>query len=435
MEQKLRTLLFDTVKPNHLEEVARLMRYIEDGCPSGEPLFLSLGETWEHTPGALTKLLGEVPSYVHGYQLSMYGLPDCRQAVSTYLRRDHRLPLSSRQGVDYEVGMTWTGTRNAMYDFGRLLKDQYFKRGAPAFITAAPGWDYVGVFGPLGFKGMFIDLPKASGFMPESASFTESIEKSSKQKQLLIINAQHNPTSINWSPVFVRDLIRLGLAKSFAILIDDAHFGVHDPDVTPTSALRILLEELPNFPKYRQPWFATRSFGKQFSVNGWGLGSLVSSPDTLDLFANTYRTQHIYNYGGAQQYALSRWLNTDSATEFLRKRNVEIAANKRHLVRAFVDRFGYPESEVFPGNCTNFLLFSVPPAYAAIPTGVKVFLQDFLGYGIILTDAWPKPYDSPAEEGTYKCIRMYAGASAKTVDALIGRLEKYGFHYTMSAAH
>ncbi|MEK7153658.1 MAG: aminotransferase class I/II-fold pyridoxal phosphate-dependent enzyme, partial [Patescibacteria group bacterium] len=226
MDQTLKTLLFDTVKPNHLKEVECLMGYIKAGSPCGEPLFLSLGETWEHTPDTLTGFLGETPKYTHGYQLSMYGLPALRTVLGKYVAKDYGLAVPIRQGKEFEIAVTWTGTRNAMYDYGRLLRDQYFGTQPPQIITTAPGWDYPGVFEPLGYKTQYINLPKEKNFTPNIEAFKEVILGSKGQKALLVINAQHNPTSINWSEALVRGIIRLALEHSLAILIDDAHYGV-----------------------------------------------------------------------------------------------------------------------------------------------------------------------------------------------------------------
>ena len=145
MDDTLRTLLFDTISPNRLEEVAYLQSYISDGCPHGEPLFLSLGETWEHTPKSLTQRLSNTPAYTHGYQLSMYGLPELRKVLNDYLASDHHLPTSAKPDEDFRIATSWTGTRNAMYDYGRLLQEQYFETGPTRIITTAPGWDYPGV--------------------------------------------------------------------------------------------------------------------------------------------------------------------------------------------------------------------------------------------------------------------------------------------------
>ncbi|HEV7454919.1 MAG TPA: pyridoxal phosphate-dependent aminotransferase [Candidatus Saccharimonadales bacterium] len=433
MEDTLRTLLFDTVVPNRLQEVAELKRYISDGSPYGEPLFLSLGETWEHTPEALRKSMGKAPLYAHGYQLSMYGLPEFRQLVGKYIEDSHKLAKVATLGVDYEIAASWTGTRNAMYDFGRLLLHEYFD-GAGEVITTAPGWDYPGVFGSLSYKISYVQLEKEKAFHPEITSFEQAVANPAARKALLVINAQHNPTSVNWPETLVRQLIKLALENSLALLIDDAHYGVCHPDVKPTSSLRILLEELQNYPNYTAPWMAVRSFGKQFGINGWGIGALTAAPKLLDRFVNVYRTQHIYNYGGVMQYALGEWLKSTEPSNFLSARSQEIMDNKQMIQSALIEKFGYPERDIFIGDCTNFILFSIPEHFAEKNDGVKAFLRQCLSYGIVLTDAWPKPYDTPTDvEDNFNCIRLFAGASTKTIQLFLERLEAHGFGYGMQA--
>jgi hypothetical protein len=158
---------------------------------------------------------------------------------------------------------------------------------------------------------------------------------------------------------------------------------------------------------------------------------LLSDPAVLDTLVNTYRTQHIYNYGGMLQWALAQWLATDEPATFLAERNTEIANNKQLLADAFTTKFGYPPTELFGGDCTHFLLFSIPPAYQENKDGVRAFLQDCLERGIVLTDAWPRPYDMPIGDSDYRCIRVYAGAGQQTIKRFIDRLDEHGFCYAM----
>jgi N-succinyldiaminopimelate aminotransferase len=433
ISETLRTLLFDDMPPNHLEEVAKLKQYLNDGSPHGEPLFLSLGETWEHTPKPLRESLGRAPLYTHGYQLSMYGLPEFRQVAAQYIEISHGLASIAKPGIDYQVAASWTGTRNAMYDFGRLLQAEYFKDTAAEIITTAPGWDYPGVFSSLGYDVRYVQLKKEYSFRPDVADFELIMgEPAKNNKSLLVINAQHNPTSINWPEETVHALIKRAMERSFAILIDDAHFGVCHPDVKPTSSLRILLEELQRYPDYNAPWLAVRSLGKQFGINGWGIGMLTASPETLDRFVNTYRVQHIYNYGGMLQYSLAEWLKKGTYSSFLASRSEEILHNKQMIQDRFTQKFGYSDHDVFLGDCTNFVLFAVPEYFAQQANGVKLFLHECLRFGIVLTDAWPKPYDTAADTiHEFNCIRVFAGASAQTIQAFLDRFEARGFHFAM----
>jgi aspartate/methionine/tyrosine aminotransferase len=75
-----------------------------------EPVILSIGENWEEPPKFLLEALRNVPSVVHGYQLSMYGLPRLRQALKSFLHQSYQLESHHLQ-VDYEVAVTSAGTR------------------------------------------------------------------------------------------------------------------------------------------------------------------------------------------------------------------------------------------------------------------------------------------------------------------------------------
>ncbi|MEK7153890.1 MAG: hypothetical protein AAB834_08115, partial [Patescibacteria group bacterium] len=66
---------------------------------------------------------------------------------------------------------------------------------------------------------------------------------------------------------------------------------------------------------------------------------------------------------------------------------------------------------------------------------LKTFLQNCLERGIVLTDAWPRPYDAPIGDSDYNCVRLYAGAGQSTIEAFIERLGRQGFNYNMDRFH
>ncbi len=429
MEDTLRQLLFDKVAPNHLGEVRQLMAYIEARCPYGEPIFLSLGESFQQPPKALLDKLGQAPAFTHGYQLSMYGLPYLRNLASSYIRENVNLSAAVEQGREYEISISWSGTRDAMYDYGQLLIDRYFKHAKPKVLMVAPGYDYNDIFENLGFETTFVALDKKNGYSPDIKKFKAALDSNSKY--LIIINAQHNPTSRNWSPKFVRQLLDLAFSEDFPVLIDDAFYGVVRPNVRPTSALAILLDLVVKEKNYQAPWFYVRTFGKQYGIQGWGLGILAANPEVLDLFVNSYRTQHLYNYNGMLQYALAQWLSTNEPEQFLRQRNKLIFDNKRLFEEALIDRFGYPRDKITSGESTPFLLFDAPKYYDQAGRGYREFLDACLELGIVLTDAWPRPFVSNKNEHEYYGIRAYMGVCRDVVEALISRLESHGFAYDM----
>lgn len=181
---------------------------------------------------------------------------------------------------------------------------------------------------------------------------------------LLIINAQHNPTGANWDPETVRAMIRSALGVGACLLIDDAYYAVHDPDITASNALRILLEELGTIPRALHPrWTAVRSLGKQFHCNGWGIGALTAAPDTVEKLLAHLLPQYTYASAVPLQAAMADWLSTPASDLYLAQQRTEYAAKRAEISRRIAQDLGYPDTAIFPGQCATYLLLRIPPWY------------------------------------------------------------------------
>lgn len=429
----LEHLLRDEVLPNHLPDVEWLLDYLDNDCPHGDPIVLSLGETWSRAPTQLTQLLNAQPQLVHGYQLSMYGLPAFRRTLREYIIRSQRITAQTA----FEVAVTWSGTRSMMFDYGRLLRTDHTDQRTPVVIATAPGWDYAGVFEPLGFTMRYLQLQPEQSFAPSLEEYDALIEAVSQNPAerlaLVVINAQHNPTGVNWSPQVVRRMVRAAIEAEAAILLDDAYYAVHSPKIEPTSALNILLQELAQASdaQAQQRWLDVRSLGKQFHCNGWALGAVIAHPVTLDRLVNEFRVQHQYNYLGALQQAMSLWLANPASDDFLATLREEYD-HKRSVIGALLEqRLNYPRDKFFLGECTSYVLFAIPEVYVAQPDGVRQYLRDcFTHTGVLYSDPWLMPRVGPAQGKLYYA-RMYLGPELDVLETAIERMARAGLTYDM----
>jgi len=445
-QETLESLLDDDVLTSRMPDVSSLTRYWKEGCPHGEPICMSFGETWNQIAPGLAAHVTSEPRHVHGYQLSMYGLPVLRRTVRDYLVDDHGLADVAEAGRDFEVAMTWSGTRSAMFDFGRLLLDRgNFESRVPVVVAAGPSWDYEGVLAPLGYRVRYHALRPEHGFRPsivEMRALLERIDANpEEQLAMIVVNAQHNPTAVNWDPDFVSAWMRMALDRNAAILVDDAYFAVHDEGVSATSALRLLLRELANRrdPEARGRWLGVRSLGKQFHCNGWGLGAMTADPAILDLLVNRYRLHNGLMYGGVHQHAMAEWLSAPESRQFLQNQQ-RIYAEKRRFIGEFMKtRLHYPEAAVHLGETTSYIMFEAPKDYATIPEGLDRFRTDcFRDTGVLFAPAWPWPHVShrPASgsgdahaQHHLPYLRMFIGADFDAIRVALGRLADAGIHY------
>lgn len=417
----LEKLLIDDIKPNHLSEVEWLMQYMSDGAAYGPPLFLSLGENWRSTPAKLVEKLATVPDYAHGYQLSMFGLPALRHKLKAYVKKDYNLDDQWDRSGAYNLAVAQTGTRAVMHDFSLWFKENHCNGKTPTLLMAAPGWDYTGVFKATGYDIQYFDLHEKDGFYPNVDELSDLIKKIDNKKNPFVfaLNCQQNPTALNWKPGDVQKILWILIEKDIPVLIDDAYYAVTEPGIQPTAALKILLKLLDGDISYT--WLLVRSMGKQFSCNGWGIGFYMGCMALLDSLANAYQVRRHYNTNGVSQCAMAEWVESDESYAYLDKKNRQISDNRNLLINGIIE-LGWPKERIFKGNCTSFQMFPIPKKYESEETRTHHFIKDCIfRAGILMTDAWPVPYNSHTKKDI-GYARIFLGVESNILHEMIDRL-------------
>lgn len=351
--------------PNPLSDAQLLADY-----PNPDDLiYLSLGETWIPPADGLVNALKQLPDYAHGYTLSPYGLPLLRRTLLHYIRRTHQLPFTD----NYDVIVSQAGTRSAMSEFAQLLlkqSDQPYTALIPE-----PGWDYAGVFKPLGFNLHYYSLTAENNWQPDPAQIIAAM----KPNTVLVINAQHNPTGTEWSPEIVSQLIAAAIKHNTALLIDDAYYALHQPDNNPTNALGILIEQIGDA---NLPWVAVRTMGKQFRSNGWGIGAITAHPNTLMALADIMH-QHSYGSAVPLQTAMASWLENPESDHYLTQIRHHYDQARRHVTKLLLETFHFPAETVHPGSCTSYMRYQIPPQFIK-EDDVEAYRRLCLAAGVLL---------------------------------------------------
>lgn len=406
---------------------------------------MSFGETWDRIPPGLADCLDHVPRSTHGYQLSLHGLPRLRTALAAHLTAAHRLPGFAERGREWEVAVSWTGTRAAMFDFGRLVRDRRApSERRPVALVAGPAWDYAGVFTPLGYELRYLPLRFDRGFVPDPDELDgmarEIARDPAAELALVVVNAQHNPTAVNWGTGFVDALLATAEAAGAAVLIDDAYLNVHDDPVTPTSALRVLLDRRGpvtgnSAGAAGAPWLAVQSMGKQFGCNGWGIGAVTGSPEILDALVNGYRLHHSLMSSGMLQHAMADWLESVASTQFLARQRTLLTEIRATAEEQFVKRLGYPASAVHTGECTPYLVVRVPPGHARDEESAREFRTlCFERTGVLTAPVWPWPTPAPEGAGHGPLLRLYLGSGTEGVTEAVRRMSAADLTWTARPA-
>ncbi|MBH5335145.1 pyridoxal phosphate-dependent aminotransferase [Streptomyces pactum] len=424
-----------------MPDAGLLRQYLAAGMPHGEPICMSFGETWDRIPPGLADCLRQVPRSSHGYQLSLHGLPRLRTALAAHLTASHRLPDTAERGRHWEVGVSWTGTRAAMFDFARLVLDRRPATARrPVALVAGPAWDYAGVLTPLGYDVRHLPLRFDRGFVPDPEELAELAAEIARDPAagtaMVVVNAQHNPTAVNWSPDSVNALLDAAESAGAAVLIDDAYLNVHDVAVEPTSALRLLLDRRRAAGNSTgAPWLAVQSMGKQFGCNGWGVGAVTAPPEILDALVNGYRLHHSLMSSGMLQHAMADWLESVASTQFLAEQRVRLTETRAAAEEQFVKRLGYPASAVHTGECTPYIVVRVPPGYAGDEESAREFRAVcFERTGVLTAPVWPWPMPAPEEAGHDPQLRLYLGSGTEGVTEAVRRMSAAGLTWTARPA-
>jgi N-succinyldiaminopimelate aminotransferase len=393
-----------------------LERYIEQGCGHGPPLPLALGESWGGAPAGLLDLLAAAPAYCDGYMLSPSGLPELQRALVDYLSADYGVALGS---AALPVAASPTGTRSLMHAFGSWLAGEHW-RGERIHLTSfTPSWDYRGVFLPLGFVDNPIALSERDRFAPDLARIEAAIASVPRPaRQIVVLNAQHNPTAINWPAGLVRSIVRLAFDAGAALLIDDAYFGLTDAGTTPSSALNALLEIRGGEPS--SPFLLVRSLGKQFSCNGWSIGAYLGDRGSV-LGVQRQLAARALNVGGRAQWALSRWIASDAAAAEISARR-DLHRRGRKVAMDVLPGLDLSPEDVVPGDASPYLVFRVPAAFRADERPTASFLAAAAERGVYFSPLLPSASGLGMERGD--CwVRMYLGLGPEAVAAAVERLK------------
>jgi len=398
----LQAMLAETSATDPFPENWRIKRYLECGCPYGAPLPLALGESWEGAPRGLRQHLLNAPDYTDGYQLDRYGLPQLRAVLAGRFAGDYGDVLEPAGIV---IGVTWTGTRSVMSAFGTWLRTGPW-RNRPTYITfCTPSWDYAGVFKPLGF----IPNPVPLGPLPDCPLDVALLRDSlaalpADAANLIVINAQHNPTARNWTVEELEALIG-AITPHHAVLVDDAYLGLTDWGVAPSKALPMVLRETD-----ATACLLVRSLGKQFSCNGWSIGAYAARPAVMDAISAILSSRCLVA-GARNQWALAQWLMDPSSDAAVRARRERLADNRKRMLDGLMRLPGMDPSEISQGAATPFVTFKVPGAYRGSAHPAQEFLDDCAARGIVLSQM-PDP----------GILRTYIGGEATILNEALERM-------------
>lgn len=426
----------------HAEVFKLFDDYKNSGMRFGDPIYSVKGESWCGMSPALLKHVQDFkPSITDfGYAEHAFGVQRHRDIVKNLVTQENNLVDLNLSDEDFQVG-TWSfSTRLAMFDLGRLIVKKRQASGkdkTPVVVVPSPAWDYAGIYEQMGFKMLYLPLEKDDEFEPNLNTWQmalSDLDVSKEDVALVIVNAQHNPTGIQFSPDAVQWLFDIVKSNDTAhLLIDDAYFAVIDPTVPVTNTLKIWLKQIDE--SMRERWVATRPFSKQLGCNAIAFGAVTGSAPMLSAL-NNLAWQHSYMNGKLTSEMMTQFLQTKEYREHTLFTGQELMRRKQMIKQFFTEKLGYPGgSSVIAGPSSYYMLFEIPPAWNKVgETGsnceaITSFRdQLFMASGVMLSATLFN------RDTQLPFVRIHMGAHTDVLTDMLHRFEDCGLQWEMKAS-
>lgn len=370
---------------HEFEDTVVLRSQRATGAPAQGPILMTIGDAWLPPPSGLIERLAHQDGVSHGYQFSAWGEPLLLSTLEELLPASERWP----DGATLSTAVSWHGTRAVLADLARsLLSRRTRSSGQPAIVVTAPGYDHASPFEALGFKTVNVALRPENGFAPTADDVANSLalaDSADLEILAIVICPQHSPTGRNWSPEDVACFADLADRTGAVLVVDNAYFGVMEPEARCTSGVAVALEAgLP-----ANQVLLVRSLGKAYSCNAWALGGIAGGRDLVEDIVLRVRPARSYSSHGFLQRAMAEWLMSPGAGEFQESRRHHLSENRRLARRAIesepdLRRWG----RSFIGGATPFLLLEVPARWRRSPQAVESFVRElFSATAVLVTTA------------------------------------------------
>lgn len=336
----------------------------------------------------------------------------------TYIMRTHQLPPL----VCYDVAVSQSGTRGAMSDFALWINAN--NNGIQKALVPSPGWDYEGVLRPSGFDVQQYAVTKETNWQPDPEQIIPHLDRDT----LIVINAQHNPTGVQWNEMILNTLLSSALERGTSIIIDDAYYAIHAPEQSPSNALKILIDQVEH-QNSKAKWLAVRTLGKQFRCNGWGIGAITASRETLKAMSDIAHRRS-YGSGLPLQAAMASWLSSHESDLYVEQLRKHYADNRDCVSQYLIKEQGYPEDAIIAGNCTSYMRFRVPEGLVQ-NDDEEFYRQLCLKAGVLpgrgsMTS--PKAPTNQSSKDIY--VRIHLGHQSSVLYEALRRMHQAGLEWT-----
>ena len=214
-------------------------------------------DTPAHIKAAAIKALEE--GKVH--YSSNYGIPELRAAIADKFKRDNNLDYDPATEIIVTVGAT-----EAIFMTMMALLDP----GDEALIPMPAFPAYTRCVYMAGAVPVPVPAKEANDFTPSVQDLRSQI---TSRTRLLVVNTPNNPTGAVYSAETLEQMAALAVEKDLIVLADEIYEkNIYDGYRHYSMAV---------YPGMKERTITVNGFSKAYSMTGWRLGYLASSPELI----------------------------------------------------------------------------------------------------------------------------------------------------------
>ena len=214
-------------------------------------------DTPAHIKAAAIKALEE--GKVH--YSSNYGIPELRAAIADKFKRDNNLDYDPATEIIVTVGAT-----EAIFMTMMALLDP----GDEALIPMPAFPAYTRCVYMAGAVPVPVPAKEANDFTPSVQDLRSQI---TSRTRLLVVNTPNNPTGAVYSAETLEQMAALAVEKDLIVLADEIYEkNIYDGHRHYSMAV---------YPGMKERTITVNGFSKAYSMTGWRLGYLASSPELI----------------------------------------------------------------------------------------------------------------------------------------------------------
>jgi len=201
----------DKLHPYPFEKLSALKSGITPN-PELDHIALSIGEPKHKAPEFVLKELQQQLTGVSAYPLTK-GIPELRQAISTWLKQRFNLPADSLNPEHHVIPVN--GTREALFAFAQAVIN---REKNPLIVMPNPFYQiYEGAAYLSGAEPYYINTTSENNYLPD---FDSVSDETWARCQLLYICSPGNPTGAVIDKATLQKLITLAEQHDFIIASD-----------------------------------------------------------------------------------------------------------------------------------------------------------------------------------------------------------------------